>query len=181
MSDTSNPYVAPESPLVPQPADDSEPLKGTPGLLFGWVVVFLVNLPIPVMFGSSLTEGNARIGMTVGTVLLGLVGGIFCQRSYRIGMAMTSGGLVVALTQVVAIPQFLAGAIGLMVSTTLGLADPNFDVGRNEMTLLPGGLVTTIVTGTLLMGLALGIGLVFQLLGLGRRSLQPIEKKATPE
>jgi hypothetical protein len=150
-------------------------------MLAAWVVVFLVNLPIPVMFGNALTEGNARLGMVMGTVLLGLVGGVFCQRSYRICLALNSGGWVVALTQFVAIPQFIAGSIGLLVSTTLGMADPNFDAGRNEMTLWAGGFVTTIVTGALLMGLALGIGLVFQLLGLGRRSIEPIEKKLSLE
>jgi hypothetical protein len=144
-------------------------------MLAAWAVVFLVNLPVPVMFGSSLTEGNARLGMIVGTALLGLVGGVFCQRSYRICLGMNSGGLVVALTQVVAIPQFIAGMIGLTVSTALGLAEPNFDVPRYEMTLWAGGFVTTIVTGALLMGLALGIGLVFQLLGLGRERLKRID------
>jgi hypothetical protein len=147
------------------------------------VIVFLVNLPIPVMFGGALTEGNARIGMTIGTVALGLVGGLFCRRSYRIALALTTGGVAVAITQVVAIPQFIAGSIGLMVSTTLGLADPNFfnDVASNEMTLWSGGLVTTLVTGSLLMGLALGIGLLFQLLGFGRGSVQTVEKRPTLE
>ncbi|WP_152051697.1 hypothetical protein [Tautonia marina] len=181
MSDASNPYLAPESPMIDRPADLSRPRKGTPGLLVGWVIVFLVNLPIPVMFGSALTEGNARIGMTVGTVALGLVGGLFCQRSYRIALALTAGGVAVAITQVIAIPQFIAGSIGLMVSTTLGLADPNFDVGSNEMTLWSGGLVTTLVTGSLLMGLALGIGLLFQLLGFGGGSVQTVEKPPTLE
>ncbi|MEW4568054.1 hypothetical protein AB1L88_09325 [Tautonia sp. JC769] len=150
-------------------------------MLAAWVVVFLVNLPVPVMFGNLLTEGNARLGMMMGTILLGLIGGIICQRSYRICLALNSGGLVVALTQFVAIPQFIAGSIGLLVSTTLGLADVNFDAGRDEMTLWGGGFVTTIVTGALLMGLALGIGLVFQLLGLGRDRLNRIEKPSIPE
>ncbi|WP_169976109.1 hypothetical protein [Tautonia rosea] len=177
MSDASNPYVAPNSPVVSDPEITFEPRKGTPGLLVGWVIVFLSNLPIPVMFGSALTEGGARIGMTMGTVLLGLVGGIFCQRSYRIGLALTTGGLAVALTQVVAIPQFMAGMIGLMVSSALGLANADFDPASNSMTEWPGGLVTTLVTGTLLMGLALGIGLLFQVLGFGRRNINRIENE----
>lgn len=181
MSDASNPYLAPGSPLVDRPTDPSRPRKGTPGLLAGWVIVFLVNLPIPVMFGSALTEGNARIGMTVGTVALGLVGGVFCRRSYRVALALTTGGVAVAITQVIAIPQVIAGSIGLMVSTTLGLADPNFDVAGSEITLWSGGLVTTLVTGSLLMGLALGIGLLFQLLGFGRGSIHAVEKPSTLE
>ncbi|RUL87884.1 hypothetical protein [Tautonia sociabilis] len=168
--DGENPYQAPASPTGPSPRPKGPGRRPGRRMLVGWLAVLLVNLPVPLMFGSWITDRDGTIGMGAAVVLLAGVGGWAILRSFRVGLALIVGGSAVALSQVVPMLQFVAGMIGVSLAKAIGLAEP----GPWEEPTVPGvlgaagGFVVTVVTGTLLLAVSLGIGLVLQVITPGR-------------
>ncbi|HET6880105.1 MAG TPA: hypothetical protein VFI31_08115 [Pirellulales bacterium] len=142
-----NPYESPKSECaaLPSTADNSR------HLYFGWFVVFLFNLGVPLIFGWPLTEEGGRSGLFAGALALFLLGCALCAWLRPAGRALVVGGVVVGLSQILPFLQIMAGVAGLSSIEILGFGrSPHGDATL---------FVVTVVTGGLLMAVALVVGL----------------------
>jgi len=133
-----------------------------------WVIVFLLNLPVPVMLGKDTISGAAgALGMTVGCLLWCGLGIVLCFGTLAKHVEATSlGGILVALSQVMPIVQMMSGMIAmgivslvgevLQVKVGFGDVPPFTDVTGVGRVALAGCL--TLITGLLLIGLAFVLG-----------------------
>ena len=150
-----NPYAAPPTTeqVEPPPTEGHRP----PYVL--WVVVVLVNLPVPIMFGVSTTVGFGRIGMPFGILLVGVVGLLLCKQ-YRVMMRNLSwGAIATALSQFYPVLHTMVGAIALGICE--GATDrrgPGMD-GIFQIT------AATIITGVGLILPSLVVGYLFAWIG----------------
>jgi len=136
-----------------------------------WLVVFLANLPVPLMFAWNLTMQHGRIGMAVAIVLCWYFGHRVGAKSRWIDRALVAGGIVVALSQVIGILHISAGVMSLEIGSRLGQVTSN-EWGPREITEL-GGLLVTILTGGILMTVAMVCGSVICLIFPDRRPRDP--------
>jgi hypothetical protein len=151
MSIPDDPYFA--GPVAAK-VGRLEPPDGR-GISIGlWVVVFVLNLVIPLMYGLSAARGDARFGMLLGIAILLALGCWASLASRTIGMALLVGGGIVALSQFLPALQILAGLIAVGAA---GIIDGTG--GRMAVGSFLGGLVATVVTGGILIGIALALGL----------------------
>ena len=76
-SGNENPYAAPVAReiLTPEPLPVNEK-----GLRIRWCVLVAVNVPVPIFFGITTTEGIGRIGMAIGIVIVAGAGLPLCTR-----------------------------------------------------------------------------------------------------
>lgn len=130
----------------------------------GWVKVFAANLPIPFGFGTMSVDQGALVGLIGALFVMAVLGADACSRWDRPGRAVIAGGVLVALAQLIPIPQVCAGALALRVATGLGLAVPVEDLGFSRATGVAGGFLVTMTTGGLLIAAALLLGLFLQLI-----------------
>jgi len=160
-----NPYqvtdVTNAEPLV---ISKTEPSKT--GIIIGWMVVFGINLPIPVFFGSGIVSGTVGyLGMTLGCVLWCGTGILLCRRGWARHIRATSwGGLIVALSQFYPMLQFFAGmaAVEIMrvLSIPIGGYGPNGIQPMNVSAVFDVMVATglTVLTGTILISVAAVVG-----------------------
>jgi hypothetical protein len=120
-----------------------------------WLAVFAWNLFVPLPLGLGVLKHGGRIGLSIAIALLVASGCYFCIASQRIGRVLVAGGIFIALTQSFPILQFLAGTIGLFLAAKFASVEQG---GTTES----AGFVATLVTGAILIGLSLGIGLVLR-------------------
>ena len=128
-------------------------------LVLAWVAVYAANLPLALLFGWGFTRDAGRAGMVGGVLGLLAIGALACIARRRVGLALVIGGVPVALSQVWGVPQIYAGFIGLRVAAAAGLMSWRWP-GDSEVGLAgaSGGVVATVVTGSILMGAGLALG-----------------------
>lgn len=158
----ANPYQAPASLEAesPQPSTAARlPVR----LLAGWTAVFLLNMPIPLLLGGEVTKNHGRFGMFVAAATLLLLGGWFCVSQRKLGWSLAIGGVPIALSQLVPFLQMIAGIVALSIGEFFQQIE-NKDDALPQVVGEPGGFLLTIVTGSLLMGAALALGLLMRAL-----------------
>lgn len=153
--DDVNPYEAPRS----GPSNRSRVGPRLERRLLGAVAVFLLNLPLAVVVTLQESGGDAWIGVMLGLGVLGVLGVLVCSISEQVGLTMMLGGLGIALFQVVPILHGIAGFIALWVTFAAGISPQ-----PGEVTTWPAGFCISLVTGILLMKLAIGLGVLLLVL-----------------
>jgi len=131
-------------------------------LQLAWTAVFLVNLPLPVLFGLSATENDGRAGMFVATLLLLILGFWVCATSGRAGRVLIVGGVLVGLSQFIPALQFAAGMASLGLGQALGQVKPHYGGEPGNVISEAGGFLVTLSTGDLLMTASVALGLLLQ-------------------
>lgn len=156
-----NPYAAPLAAPGPAPGEAApRPGRWWPAV---WSGVFLGNLVIPLLFGATMVSPAGRAGLALGVGLWWAVGLVGLRQSERARRVAVSGGVCVALSQVVPFLQIMAGMVGLEAATRVE-GGPRGEFGEFATLGLAGGLVATLVTGGLLLLAAGGVGLLVQAL-----------------
>ena len=124
-----------------------------------WLVVYAINLILPLHFGWTVTRGGGRVGMLSCTLLPFALGCRVCFLSRTAILTVVWGGWVVAAFQCVAVLHIVAGAIGLRTALALGLVTGQRadDVGT-----VLGGAMATVVTGGILLAVAAVFGLAIR-------------------
>jgi len=126
-------------------------------------LVFLLNLPVPFFWGVMVNEKRNTFIMLAGCAMLLALGRFICSRSRRIGFSLTAGGLVVAVTQFFPLLQI---SVGLLVVEGFGAATglvKGSEYGPILNEISPWAcLVFTLLTGLILMGIALVTGEVIR-------------------
>lgn len=125
------------------------------GWLWGWVAVFLANLPLPLLFGFAVTSGNSTLGMLAGVAVVWLIGHFAVARVRPIRTPLMFGGAVIAASQVLPLAQIVAGMLAMTAVT-------GRDVGLQSA---PDGFAVTLLTAALLAVAALALGFVFHAMG----------------
>jgi hypothetical protein len=159
MGISDDPYFAGQvAPKAGQPEGLQDRMK--PPVLT-WVVVYVTNSIVPLYLGLMLTANAGRLGMFFALgLLLALVYRVISISS-RVEVAFEVGGWVVAVSQFFPLLQVIAGGIGMVVTRTMGQATDGYRpliYVQSEL----GGFVATILTGSILISVALSIGLLFQ-------------------
>jgi hypothetical protein len=158
----ANPYQAPasvEGETPPPPAAGRLPMR----LLAGWTAIFLLNMPLPLLFAGEVTRNHGRSGVFVASATLWLLGGWVCVAQRKVGFALAVGGAPVALSQIVPLLQIMAGIVALTVGELFQQVE-NKDDAVGQVVSEPGGFLLTMITGSLLMGAALVLGLLLRAL-----------------
>lgn len=134
-----------------------------------WLGVFALNLIVPLGFGWSMVEERGRVGM--GLTLLSFL----LLSSYVAGVksrffhfALPVGGAFVALSQVCPILQVGAGMAGMTAAHLLGQTAVRGISVSSEF----GGFIITLVTGSILQAVAVGVGGVAYLIWYAIQSSQ---------
>jgi hypothetical protein len=78
-----------------------------------WTVIFSLNLIVPLLLSTALTQDGGGVGVAFGIAALWMMGlaGCFLPRSFR--KSMLVGGSIAALTQIFPILQLLCGSIAI--------------------------------------------------------------------
>lgn len=84
-----------------------------------WTLVFVANLPVPLIFGLWATSKAGVWGMVGALVVLYWIGFALCLFGFRVSRSLVCGALVLAVLQFVPLPQFLAGAAALKFTETV--------------------------------------------------------------
>ncbi len=134
-------------------------------LYLAWFAVFLLNLAIPLLLALSQTDERGRIGMLIAVTLLCAAGCWVCANSARAGRSLVVGGVLVGLSQLFPILQMIAGLTAITVAAALGLTKREVHA---SITTEIGGTIVTLITGTILMSMAAGVGFVIDRLMLYR-------------
>ena len=119
-----------------------------------WTLIYLLNLPLPLVLGGAVTDRGGKLGMALGVVVLWTVGLAVCAWSDWLRRAAIAGGFMVAITQFCFVLHFHAGVFALsswsrMTGEGMGIGGPLSEVG---------GFAVTVMTGQPLMFLALAVG-----------------------
>jgi MFS family permease len=133
-----------------------ESKRGSTLFYFAWVAVFILNLPVPLLFAEEMTREHGRVGMAVAAVLI-LACGILvcCAVDRKIFGFFIFGAVIVGLAQMAPVLQFIAGLIAILFAHILrvGLIESDDSV-KNEL----GGFIITFVTGGILIAASAIIG-----------------------
>ena len=129
-----------------------------------WSAVFAANTALPLSFGLSTTnEGAVRpgqLGVWVGAWLVWAGWLVIGSLSTRVRLALTLGGAVVALTQVVPVLQYAAACLGYGVADRLlgrmSAVSPFFAESEYK------GVVAAAITGQSVVALLLVVGYVLR-------------------
>ncbi len=123
-----------------------------------WTLVFALNLIVPLIFGWGIGDESAKAGLILAVGIYWLAGIFVCQKWRRMGQSLVAGGFLVAVTQLLPIAQICSGLAAREIWFKLSPSDQ----GLNTML---GGFFMTWVTGGLLIGLALLIGMFIVFVG----------------
>jgi hypothetical protein len=151
--DAGNPYQAPvtlnvaDRPIL----TDAERRRGR-RLVVLWIIVFVMNLPFPVLCGLTVTDTNARWGMLGAIVFLLGLGWRFCRSVIRFLRPWIWGMSLLALTQFLPILQILAGFLALFIGKAFGVVHDPIDPDMDFSTVVgaAGGVIATLVTSATL-------------------------------
>ncbi len=171
--DEHNPYEPPTAAVRTLFPDEQALARSGVLTYIAWVFVFAINMAIPLLFGTSMTEQHGRLGMSVAALLLLVFGCFICAANRKLAVTLLAGGAVVALAQLFPILHIIAEVIGMSVGQALGHATLDGDDGPSRITSEFGGFIVTFVTGGILMagGLFMGVLLRFVTSFRSRRTL----------
>lgn len=154
-----NPFAAPT--VLSRPVVTStRPRLG--GLLVSWLVVFIINLPLPFMWGWTVTEGNGTAGMIVGCIAVLVAGFWLCRDAPYFMIRLCIGAVPVAVSQFFPMLQMFTGIAAMWVTRLtfhLSLDGP----GKN-MEGIAEVAFCTFLTGLELISVSLALGYLAGLL-----------------
>jgi MFS family permease len=160
--DEHNPYEPPKTAMGPT-APLEQANRRVQMWTFGtWIFVFAINMAVPLLFSSSMTEEHGKLGMAIALLASVACGCFLCAYHRELALALIIGGVLVGLTQLFPILQFLAGIIGTAVGQALGLAEFGNDERGPRVTSELGGFVVTLVTGGILITAAALLGMAIR-------------------
>ena len=84
-----------------------------------WTLVFVGNLPVPLMFGLWATSKAGVWGMVGALAVLYWIGFALCLFRFRVSRSLVWGALVLAVMQFFPLLQFLAGTAALKLTETV--------------------------------------------------------------
>lgn len=164
-----NPFASPsaEEPLVETPPQAAE--RGTRKLVIAWCFAWLLNMPVPAIFGWGGTSGGGRVGMFAGILALMSLGSVATHRWSSFGKPLVVGGFLFSLTQFYPVIQIWCGILTQVLMDSLGF-DPSIGSGMEGDGGLgfAGGLLATLICGGMLLACCCTIALVIWLV-LARR------------
>lgn len=154
-----NPFAPPtvQSILV---RDEQQP--SLPSLIILWMIAFCINLPLPVMFGTSMTSSPGNFGMMIGCVIVNVTGLWLCWVSPYFMLRLSVGSIPVALSQFIAILHIFVGSAAVDVSRLI--FHPTADSPSGDMTRIDEVTLATILTGLGLIVPSTAIGYLAGLL-----------------
>ncbi|WP_435018438.1 hypothetical protein TA3x_000412 [Tundrisphaera sp. TA3] len=126
-------------------------------MIVAWIAVFCANLPVPLFLAAGLTQKAGKGGMILAILLMLALGAMAVSASRKGGWAVVIGGWIVAVSQLMPVLHIIAGSMGM--SAALG-GTKAYSAGLDDE---PGGFIATIVTGGILITIALAIGAVLLL------------------
>jgi hypothetical protein len=157
-----NPYAAPQAELH-SPASRWQLFAD--GALRSWVIVFLLNLPFPILLGWQICDRDGQVGMVTMLALMLAFSSWLVSANRWYGRRLIIGGICVAVSQFFPVLQFYVGMLGMYFVEALGLPprqNPNNDDFAPWLQLnLPAAMFLTLFGGFVLMLVALGIGSLF--------------------
>ena len=156
--DEQNPYEPPKSLVTDPAAPDYPDLRARVWTLASWIFVFGINLAVPLIFSSSMTDEHGKLGMFIAVTSLLFSGCLVCAVRRELAVSLLIGGALVGLMQVFPLLQFLAGVIGMAAGSCFGLAEFGGDERSPRLTSELGGFVVTLITGGSLMTAAACLG-----------------------
>jgi hypothetical protein len=130
-------------------------------LQWGWFVVLLANLPVPLFFGFLVTSMAGAFGMIAGLVVVWLIGHGFVARVSAVREPLMVGGAFVALSQLIPLVQFVAGALALHAITGRDLVRA-LAVDGCVAAMFADGFAVTMLTAAFLTVVALAVGFVLR-------------------
>jgi hypothetical protein len=171
--DEPNPYEPPKSsePEFHYATDSNPPSAKM--LVVAWVAVCVFNLPIPLLFASSIAKDVGRVGMSMAVLALLAAGCWICANARKVAVCVIVGAIPVALSQLFPIAQMFAGLIAMSLGQALGLVVLGNDEFGDHFVNEFGGFIVTLITGTSLMMLSAGVGFLLQRFVLARRRREP--------
>lgn len=136
-----NPYAV-ESAVVEHAVSTSEPKSGS-WLGIAWVAVVLINLPVPLLFGSECCKEAATFGMPIG-ILTVVVGGLWgCRQIPKAMKMLNSGAVITALSQFWPMFHIVIGSLAVGISQWLFEDSGN----STNLTKVPSATLATLITG----------------------------------
>ncbi len=150
------------SPPTVLPVHD-EPIKSC---VPWFCLIFMLNLPFSFSMGMMVNAHQNTLIMLIGCAILLAIGCFIGKRRQRIAVSLTVGGLIVAPTQ---FAPFLQVMVGLVVVEGFGVATGLVESDEYGAAIHNGispwaCLIFTLLTGLILMGIALILGEVIRLL-----------------
>lgn len=85
-----------------------------------WTLVFVANLPVPVLCAGMFVAPDGWFGLCGGLAVLFWVGFALCLFRFRVGRSLVWGGGIIALSQMFPVLQLFCGAFGLGMWETIG-------------------------------------------------------------
>jgi hypothetical protein len=134
---------------------------GPPPVL-AWICVYAVNLIVPVWMGSAMTHDGGKVGMLIGIIVVFALGCRVCFVSRRAVLTVVYGGWIIALTQFAPILHIFAGVIGVRAALALSQETSPDTYGSPNVNTTLGGLIATVITGSILITAAVVLGAVIQ-------------------
>jgi hypothetical protein len=157
MSITEDPYFA--GPVADKAQFPDKLGPGQPPPILPWLVVYVVNLIVPLILAVSATNQSGKVGMGLGILLVFALGCRLCFVSRRAVLTVVYGGWVVAAAQLFPLLQICAGIAGIRVASALsGWSMHREEKGDSVL----GGFLATVVTGALLLTVATVLGRIIQ-------------------
>ena len=161
----SNPYEAPrssETTRIP------EAQRGKFRLLWAWGLVFLLNLPVPIILAMPFTTRYSLFGLVAIVALFLSLGLVVCRRFAGFGQCLVAGGLLTALSQFIPFLQLFSGLVAINSAQSFGFTidNPQSNDGAIRF-LLPsmlGVIWTALVTASIIGGCAISLGLILKML-----------------
>lgn len=144
--------------------DDPIPDDECSDRIQAWVLVFFLNLPVPLLLASEVCNSLHSIGgLIIGIVVCGVVTFYLVHKYRLIGISLCYGGACLALLQFLPILQIAAGLIAMESWRQMsGVRASN--LGDDPATQFLGAIAVTIQTGQLLLMAALIAGSILQLI-----------------
>ena len=162
MLDDYNPYSAPAE-LEKRKLSNAHGAR--PAGVFTyvtWAFVFALNMALPLLFSSSVTQQRGKLGMSIAALFLLTSGCFICAAGRKHAAALISGGALVGLSQLFPFLQIIAGMLGMIVGQVLGLAYDGNDERSPQIISEFGGFVVTFVTGGILMAASASAGILLR-------------------
>ncbi len=151
----ANPYAAPMVHDFSSSGETTTTFFTKPIVLqSAWLLAVLINLPIPVMFGSGVVVGPARFGMLLGIIAVYAVGVWCCTMQSGTMWRLIVGSLLTALSQLWPVLHMFVGLIAMGISRAI------FFVVDENFTRIPEVISATILTGIGLILPSFAFGLV---------------------
>jgi hypothetical protein len=157
-----NPYDPPEVGSQPSNAALQERVVAGPWVLsIEWTVVLAFNLIVPALVAWPMTTTNAKIGCLFAIVIVGLTGYYLCISHPLPILFAIRGGLVVALSQVIPVVHFTAGAMAIRSLIVVGvIRESSF---YDMLSTVTAGFLVTLITACVLIGASFVVGLLLRM------------------